>query len=387
MRIAFFTETFLPHTDGIVTRLIQTLKELRLAGHEALVVAPRAQGMPEKYEGAPVLPAPSIRFPVYPDMPLGLPMVDVKRRAELHAFKPDVVHAVNPVVLGMRALWYARYMGVPFVASYHTNVPAYARRYHLGALEGIAWNHLRLIHNRAQLNLCTSRPVQVMLESHGFKRVSLWQPGVDSQRFHPDRRATEWRTRLTNGNSDTVILLYVGRLAREKGLNLLAPALARLPGCHLAFVGGGPDREQIKRTFAGAQATFLGPLYDEDLAAAYASADIFILPSSTETLGLAAIEAMAAGLPVVGARRGGIPFIVAEEETGVLFDPDKPDDLLRQLAPLVESREARERMGHAGHLRAAEWSWAATTADLVDHYRQLLPPATTTDESSVLIAN
>src|SRR5258706_15620134 len=119
---------------------------------------------------------------MYPDMRLGLPMVDLTRRAELHAFKPDVVHAVNPVVLGMRALWYARYLDVPFVASYHTNVPTYARRYHLGALEGVAWSYLRLIHNRARLNFCTSRPVQLMLEARGFKRVVLWQPRVDAQR-------------------------------------------------------------------------------------------------------------------------------------------------------------------------------------------------------------
>jgi glycosyltransferase involved in cell wall biosynthesis len=314
-------------------------------------------------------------------------MVELTRRAELHAFRPDVVHALNPVVLGVRALWYARFLGVPFVASYHTNVPTYARRYHLGALEGTAWSYLRLIHNRAQLNLCTSRPVQQMLEARDFKRVALWLPGVDAHRFHPDHRSTTWRARLTGGRQDAVILLYVGRLAREKGLELLAPALAQLKGCHLAFVGDGPDREQVERTFAGLPATFLGALYNEDLAAAYASADIFVLSSSTETLGLAAIEAMAAGLPVLGARRGGIPFIVAEEQTGVLFDPDEPDDLLRQLRPLVESRESRERMGHAGRLRATEWSWATTTAGLVEHYRRLLPPATTTDESSVLVAN
>jgi glycosyltransferase involved in cell wall biosynthesis len=387
MRIAYFTETFLPHTDGVVTRLTHTLTELRAAGHVALVVAPRAPKIPSTYEGAQVIQAPSIRFPMYPDMRLGLPMVELTRRAELHAFTPDIVHALNPVVLGMRALWYARFLGVPFVASYHTNVPTYAQRYHLGALEGTAWSYLRLIHNRARLNLCTSRPVQQMLEARGFKRVAVWQPGVDASLFHPDRRKSSWRARLTSDHPDAVILLYVGRLAREKGLDLLAPALAQLKGCHLALIGDGPDRAQVERTFAGLPATFLGPLYGDDLAAAYASADLFVLPSSTETLGLAAIEAMASGLPVVGARRGGIPFVVAEQQTGVLFDPDVADDLLRQIRPLVEACEARERMGHAGRLRATEWSWAATTADLVKHYRQLLPPPTTTDESSMLVVN
>lgn len=387
MRIAFFTETFLPHTDGVVTRLLHTLTELRAAGHEALVVAPRAPRMPPSYAGARVLEAPSIPLPVYPDMRLGLPMVSLTQRQELHDFRPDVVHAINPVVLGVRALWYARFLGIPFVASYHTHVPAYARRYHLGALEGTAWSYLRLIHNRARLNLCTSRPVQVMLEAHGFKRVALWRPGVDARLFHPDRREESWRARLTDGQPDAAILLYVGRLAREKGLDLLAPALARMEGYHLALVGAGPDRRQIERAFAGLPVTFLGPLYGEDLAAAYASADLFVLPSSTETLGLAAIEAMASGLPVVGARRGGIPYIVTEGETGLLFDPDTPDDLPRQLRLLVESHAERARMGRAGRLRAAAWSWAATTADLVEHYRRLPPPPSATGESSILVAN
>jgi glycosyltransferase involved in cell wall biosynthesis len=387
MRIAFFTETFLPHTDGVVTRLLHTVAELRALGHEVLIVAPRAPVMPSEYDGALVLEAPSMRLPLYPDMRLGLPMVDLGRRAELHAFKPDVVHALNPVALGLRALWYAQYLGVPFVASYHTNIPAYARRYHLAALEGTAWRYLRLIHNRARLNLCTSRPVQQMLEAHGFKRVARWLPGVDARLFRPDRRAEAWRARLTAGNPDAVILLYVGRLAREKELGRLAPALAHLPGCRLALVGDGPNREQVERSFAGLPVTFLGPLYGDDLAAAFASADVFVLPSPTETLGLAAIEAMAAGLSVVGARRGGIPDIVVEGETGRLFDPDEPDDLLRQLRPLVASREERERMGQAGRLRAAGWSWATTTADLVGRYRRLLPPHAASDESSVLVAN
>lgn len=372
MRIALFTETFLPHVDGVVTRLTHTIAELRRMGDEVLVVAPNAATLPAEYQGAQVIGTPSLPLPMYRDMRFGVPFpVDVTREA-LAAFAPDLIHAVNPVMVGLGALYYARKHGVPLVASYHTNMPAYARRYLLGAFEGVTWRYLRLIHNCALLNLCTSRPVREMLRARGFRHVELWEPGVDAALFRPERRADVWRSRLTGGSPDATILLYAGRLATEKNLERLIPALLLLPGCHLAFVGDGPAAGVLKRVFAGLPVMFLGPLYDEELAAAYAAADVFVLPSSTETLGLAAIEAMAAGVPVVGARRGGIPDIVIEGETGVLFDPDIPDDLFKKLAPLVASAAERARMGLAARQRAAGWSWSATTAHLRARYLCLL---------------
>ena len=383
MRIALFTETFLPHTDGIVTRLTHTVEELVRAGDEVLLVAPAAPGLPTEYGGARVIGVPSVRSPVYRSLRLGLPFPVETTRAELRAFAPDIIHAVNPFTTGLGALYYAKRESVPLVASYHTNVATYARRYHLGALERPAWVYFRVIHNRALLNLCTSRPVQAMLEGRGFQRVALWAPGVDATLFHPARRSREWRAHLTGGHPEATIVLSVGRLAPEKGLDLLAPVLPHLPGCHLTFIGQGPAAGALRQTFAGLPVTFLGPLYGEELASAYAAADIFVLPSSTETLGLVAIEAMAAGLPVVGARRGGIPDIVQDGETGLLFDPDAPGDLSRALTLLATSADERERMGHAARLRAAAWSWAATTDGLRTHYARLLREAPTRVDSTL----
>ena len=338
-----------------------------------LVVAPDAVGLPEVYEGAEVVPTLSMPLPVYRDMRIGSPLVTPHLKERVRRFRPDVIHAANPFVLGRSAFTLARRMRVPLIASYHTHIAHYTTRYHLSALESTCWAYLRRLHNRALLNLCTSRPVMEELSRRSFERLDLWEPGVDAARFNPAWRSDEWRTRLTGGRPDTTILLSVGRLASEKRLDLLAPALAHLlPGCHLAIVGRGPAEDDVHAAFAGLPVTFLGPLYGEDLSRAYASADIFALPSPTETLGLVALEAMASGLPVVAARAGGVPDLVADGQTGLLCVPEDAASLTGALRTLLENRDLRRELGAAGRARAEGWSWPRTTAGLRRQYHRVV---------------
>jgi glycosyltransferase involved in cell wall biosynthesis len=374
MRIVLWTETFVPHVDGIVTRLTATLEALGSAGDETLVVAPAQRELPARYAGARVLGVPSFPLPLYAGLPIGLPFASWRVRHAVASFRPQLIHTINPTVMGVEAIWTARRLGVPLIASFHTNLPAYCARYHLAGLEGAAWWYLRQLHNRAVLNLCTSRPMQQELKAHGFERVGLWRPGVDTALFTPARRSQEWRARLTDGHPARVLLLVVGRLAVEKELERLAPVLAHLPGCHLVLVGEGPARRPLETTFVGRQATFAGTLRGEELAAAYAAADLFVLPSSTETLGLVAMEAMAAGLPVIAARRGGLLDLVDDGRTGLLFDPAQPGDLLARVAALAGDIALRRRMGRAARHRALGWSWAAATDGLREEYRRLVEP-------------
>jgi glycosyltransferase involved in cell wall biosynthesis len=375
MRIALFTETFLPHTDGIVTRLTQTIQELHRAGDEVLIVAPQAPGLPQSYHGAKVIGLPCFSFPLYQDFYLGLPFTNRTLRAAVAAFAPDIIHAVNPVTVGWEALYQARRSRVPFVASYHTNVPAYFHRYGWGMLEEPVWRYLRLLHNRARLNLCTSRFVRDQLQAHGIRSVYLWEPGIDTNHFHPQLRSDEWRARLTEGQPEKTILMYVGRLAAEKGLDRIIAVLPQLEGCHVALVGDGPMAVALRQAAKGLPVTFPGPLYGKELASAYASADVFVFPSSTETLGLVAIEAMASGLPVVGARSGGILDSVVEGETGLLFNPDDLDEFASSLRYLVTHADERRQMGQAARRRAERWSWATSTAGLRKLYMSLLENA------------
>lgn len=378
MRIMFLTETFLPRTDGIITRLKQTITELCYASDEVFVLAPSMPGLPDSYEGAHVASITSVPFPLYHNFYLALPVLSPQVSARVRKFQPELIHMVNPVFSGLVALYYSRRYHLPLVASYHTNVAQYSAKYNFAWFGKAFPAYLRLIHNRAALNLCTSQTVQAMLCEWGFPHVDLWKPGVDTRLFRPRPFSHAWRTRLTDGNPDATILLSVGRLAVEKGLPKILSVLPQLSNCHVAFVGDGPLADELKRSATGLPVTFLGSLYHEDLAMAYAAADIFVFPSATETLGLVAIEAMSAGLPVVGARSGGIPDIIVDGETGLLFDPDDLAAFARALQYLASHPAERQQMGAKARLHTENWNWAATTADLRQKYAAILHSHRTT---------
>lgn len=365
MRVAFFTETFLPKIDGVVTRVVRTLEQLRALGHEALVFAPHDP--PHEVAGHRVVPVPAVSFrPWYPELFLGLPRPRLGR--ELDAFGPDVVHVVNPVVLGLWGTMVANQRDLPLLASYHTDITQYAVHLRLPFLSPLSRVFLRDVHNRAHVNLCTSQPMVDAARALGIKRVRLWRKAVDTVRYHPSKRDPAMRARLSDGHPDAPLLLYVGRVSFEKRLDWLLAPVARIPGVRLAVVGSGPAEAAMRARFAGTPTTFLGYMTGDELARAYASADVLAFPSDTETLGFVAMEAMAAGLPVVGARAGGVPDVIRHEETGLMFAPGDLDDLTVQLRRLVDDPALRARLAHAARADMERWSWRAATEGLVDHY-------------------
>jgi glycosyltransferase involved in cell wall biosynthesis len=373
VRIAFFTETFLPATDGVVTRLRYSIEELAHTGDEMLVIAPRyPDGGPESYAGAPIYRVPGVPFPPYPRIKLSFAHPGVGRA--LKRFGPDLIHAVNPFILGPGGIYYARRLGVPLVASYHTNVAAYARYYKLELGSDAARWWTRELHNRADINLCTSEATMSYLLEEGVKRIRLWPQGVDARRFHPGKASSEWRERLSGGHPEDRLLLYVGRLAPEKGIERLKTILREVPGTRLAVVGDGPARGSLERVFSDAPAVFTGVLQGDDLAAAYASADAFLFPSTTDTLGLAMLEALASGLPVVAARSGSSSEIVLEDENGLLYEADSRASLVETVGRLVSDDEFREALSRRARETAEERDWASSTRALRGYYEEALEP-------------
>ena len=369
MRIAIVTETFCPSVNGVVTRLCRTIRGLRARGDRVLVVAPG--GGPDVVEGAEVVGATSMPCPVYPEVQMAVSTPRV--RARLAGFRPDLVHVVNPAVLGLAGVRCARSARVPLVASFHTYLPEYLRHYGLGLFENLAWELLRSIHANADVNLCISDPVARDLVQRGFERVLVaWRGGVDTDLFDPARAADAARAELTGGLSVDRLILHVGRLAAEKRIDTLRDVLPRLPGAHLAVVGDGPDREALERRFAGLPVTFTGYLSGERLAAAYASSDALIFPSTTETLGLVALEAMASGLPVVAARAGGIPDVVEHERNGLLFEPGDPLSAAAALGRALAAGAEREELRSGGLATARAWSWDGAVDELREVYRGLV---------------
>ena len=364
MRIALFTETFLPKVDGIVTRLSHTVDHLQRNGDRVLVFAP--EGGITEYKGAKVYGVSGFPLPLYPELKMALPRPAIGH--VLEQFQPDIIHVVNPAVLGLAGLFYGKVLKIPLVASYHTHLPQYLQHYGLGMLEGLLWELLKVSHNQAQLNLCTSTAMMQELTAHGIERVDLWQRGVDTELFHPDLACEEMRSRLSQGHPQSPLLLYVGRLSAEKEIERIKPVLEAIPNSHLALVGDGPHRLALEKHFAGTNTHFVGYLTGRDLGAAFACADAFIFPSRTETLGLVLLEAMAAGCPVVAANSGGIVDIVTSGVNGYLFDPEDERGALAATQRLLEQKQEREIIRKNARLEAQKWGWAAATRQLQTYY-------------------
>lgn len=371
MRIAYVTETWFPSINGVVTRLAATVSELAGRGHEVLVVAPHASGAGDWSEpaGATVRHVPSVGLPfIYGGQPWGLPLPRVV--GLLDRFGPDLIHAVCPTLLGWAGVLQARLRGLPLVCSYHTHVARYAHYYHLGFAERPVWALIRRAHRHAHVNLAASEESRDELQAHGVRDVGVWRGGVDLGLFHPREASAEMRHRLTGGHPERRLCIYVGRLAAEKGVDRLLPLAAPGGDQHVALVGDGPAKSELEQAFAGAQATFPGRLRGRELAAAYASADVFVFPSTTDTLGLVMLEAMASGLPVVAARSPASRSMLDRAPAGGLFEPGDAEGLVATVrrwhgAPLDRRRLAEEA-------RRTVATWGRATSELLTEYERAI---------------
>jgi glycosyltransferase involved in cell wall biosynthesis len=341
---------------------------LQRNGDQVLIISP--DGGLKEYKGAKIYGVSGFPLPLYPELKLALPRPSIG--VALEKFQPDLIHLVNPAVLGLGGLYYAKMMQIPLVASYHTHLPQYLHHYGLGMLEGLMWELIKASHNQAQLNLCTSTAMIEQLREHGVERLDLWQRGVDTETFHPDLVSEEMRSHLSQGHPESPLLLYVGRLGAEKEIDRIKPVLEAIPNARLALVGDGPHRSALEKHFAGTPTHFVGYLTGKELGSAFASADAFVFPSRTETLGLVLLEAMAAGCPVVAARSGGIPDIVTDGVNGYLFDPADEDGAIAATIRLLERKEERETLRQNARGEAERWSWTAATRQLQNYYRAVV---------------
>jgi phosphatidylinositol alpha 1,6-mannosyltransferase len=369
MRIAIITESFPPDVNGVAHCVVRVAENLVRKGHHPLVIAPesaRATTGSDAQFPYPVERVPSLPLPGYPTFRLGLPSPRTRRAIARH--RTDVVHLASPAVLGAWGSRVAKAMNLPTVAVYQTDLPNYARAYHLGAAgEAFAWRWLRDIHNDADRTLAPSSVTAADLNEHGVERVWLWGRGVDTERFHPARR--DERLRASIAPDGEVIVGYVGRLAAEKRVDLLA-SVAGLPGVRLAVTGGGPMEEELRQALPSA--VFLGTRYGDDLARIYASLDVFVHTGPFETFGQTIQEAAASGLPVIAPAAGGPLDLVTDGGTGFLVPPCDGDALAVAVGRLVADPPLRDRMGEAARRRVLGRSWPALVDELIGHYTAVL---------------
>ncbi|GAA1468601.1 GDSL-type esterase/lipase family protein [Microbacterium thalassium] len=358
-------ESFLPHMNGVTGSVLHVLRHLADAGHETLVIAPKAGDIEADLHGAQTALLRSVPLPSYPEV-----RVVFARAAHLteilRSFAPDVVHLASPFVLGWQGLAAADALRIPTVAVYQTDVIAYAEKYGMPRATALVSSHIARLHRRATVTLAPSAASMRQLSDLGVDRLRLWGRGVDAERFSPLRRSETWREQIADGRT---VIGYVGRLAPEKQVADLA-ALAGIPGTRLVIVGDGPSRAGLEASIP--DAAFLGHLTGAALAEAMAGFDVFVHPGESETFGQTIQEALASGVPVVATGVGGPVDLVRSSIDGWLYRPGDLDDMRRRVEDLVGDPAKRIAFGAAARDAMTDRSWARTVDRLTGHYRQAI---------------
>jgi glycosyltransferase involved in cell wall biosynthesis len=372
LRIAFVTETYPPEVNGVATTTAHLVDGLIGRGHHVQVVRPRQHAADVGIELGRLreLLVPGLPIPRYPHLRMGVPC-----RAALHRRwardRPDVVHVATEGPLGWSALQAARRLGIAATSDFRTNFHAYSAHYGVGWLRRPIVGYLRRFHNQAACTLVPTDALRVELEAEGFERVQVVPRGVDTVHYSPALRSDALR-REWGAGPDDVVLGCVGRLAAEKNLGLAIAAYREvrrtLPSARLVFVGDGPLRAQLKSRCA--EAHFAGQRTGDDLAAHYASFDLFVFPSLTETFGNVTAEALASGLPVVAFDHAAAGQLVRNGDNGWIVPCGDGGAFIDRTVALACNPLSRVAAAPRARMTALALSWDSVVARFEGHLRQ-----------------
>ena len=367
-RIALFTGAYNHIADGVSLTLNRLVGYLESQDVDIRVFAPTSAKPVIRHEGQ-LIPVPSIAAPGRPDyrVSLGLPS---HVREHVEAFEPGLVHIATPDLLGRKALLFAKKRGLPIVATYHTHFSSYLSYYRLSWAEPLLWRYLRWFYGHCNHIYVPSESMADVLRENGIQNnLYIWERGVETDRFNPAHRSEAWRKELGIGPEE-VVISFVSRLVLEKGLDIFAEvveALHRLGIPHRSvIVGEGPARESLQKRLP--DTLFLGHQSGNALATAYASSDVFLFPSETETFGNVTLEAMASGLPAVCADATGSRSLVIDGETGFLAPPRETAAFVDAVRKLVLNPSLRQQMREAAFREAQRYAWPVILEKLNRYY-------------------
>ena len=386
-RIALFTGAYNYISDGVTLTLNRLVTYLERHGAETLIFSPTTKSPPPIKHAGTLVSVPSIPFPGRADyrLAIGLPR---KARARLKAFDPDLIHIATPDYMGSKALLWARAQDVPVVTSFHTHFGAYMKYfvsyhkyYRMDLLESTAWRYGRWFYPQCEHIYVPTLSIADELRSRGISNgLRLWPRGVDTSFFNPSKRSSGWRQTL-GIKDDEVVVTFVSRLVWEKGLHVFADVVEALEKRGLRhrsmIVGDGPARAKLEERLPNT--LFTGHLRGEALARAYASADVFLFPSDTETFGNVTLEAMASGLPTVCADAPGSNALVNDGETGFLAQPGDAAGFLEAVERLVTDPALRREMGRQALARARTYEWEEAMARIASYYEEIFQPQSVAD--------
>jgi glycosyltransferase involved in cell wall biosynthesis len=369
MRIALFSEVYWPMVSGVGVTLVRLVEALEARGHAVRVYSasyPLPPGMADRPEAHR---SPSVPLFLYPDVQWAFPR-QRELEQDLERFAPDVVHVATEFAMGRAGLKAAARLGLPVIASAHTDYEKYARRYGVAFVLQVGWLYLRWFYGQAARVLVPSRVYERTLHARGIRHTGLWSRGVDTALFAPERRSEAWRAAFGAG-SDDLLVTYVGRLAREKDLDRLLDAWARLGhrrgNAQLVLVGQGPLEEAIlARNLPGVH--LAGVRSGVELAEAYASADLFVFPSPTETFGNSLLEAMASGVAALAVKAGGVVEYARHDANAWLAPPHDTRALGQALERLLADAPLRARLAEGGLRTARARGWDAIYDGLLADY-------------------
>lgn len=369
MRIAIFSEVYAPMVSGVALTLKRTADALRARGHRVRIYSATYPAPSERPADEDLHQSPSGPFPLSPQVQWAWP-----NRAEvtvdLRGFRPDVVHLATEFAMGRVGLAAARHLGIPIIASAHTDYERYASRYGLAWSLPMGWSYLRRFYSHAHVVLAPSTSFEAHLQRRGVRHTGIWSRGVDTERFSPVHRSGSYRASL-GLPGDALVVAHVGRLAPEKGIDRLLdswPTIASLhPRAHLVFTGHG-QMEAAIRSRRLPRVHLTGVRSGAALSEAYASADLFAMPSETETFGNVTLEAMASGLPVLAIAAGGVMEFGRHDENALLVDPASPTDWVTALDRLLADPALRHRLGRGARHTALSRAWDPIFDELLGRY-------------------
>jgi glycosyltransferase involved in cell wall biosynthesis len=371
MRIALFTGAYNHIADGVSLTLNRLVGYLENQGATVQVYAPTVPNPALQHAGT-LVPVPSISAPGRPEYRVSLGL-GRGAHSSLTEFRPHLFHIATPDLLGLSGLRAARRARKPVVASYHTHFASYLDYYRIGFLEGTTWGYLRWFYRQCLQVYVPTPSMAAVLEANGIDgNLRLWPRGVDSSLFNPARRSEEWRASRDIDPSVPVVA-FVSRLVAEKGLDVVVSVLRGLRERQIVhralIVGDGPERQSLQKQLP--DAIFEGHQTGASLATAYASSDVFLFPSETETFGNVTLEALASGLPAVVANATGSNALVESGANGFLATPRNSEEFLDKIELLLRDNELRSRLGTEARARAERYDWSRVLAQIVSYYEEI----------------
>jgi phosphatidylinositol alpha 1,6-mannosyltransferase len=368
LRIAYFAGTMKPGQDGVTRVLYCLLDALEKENIDSIIFSPI---IPYKnLQKVKMVKVPSLTVPFNKEYKFAIPGSRYFEN-ELRIFDPDLIHVNSPCPLGHAAVIYANKNNIPVVATYHTHFPSYAKYYNMKIFELFSWSYLISLYNKCDAVFVPSVQILQELEQHDLKTGEFLPHGVDAELFNPNYKDDNWKSRI--GASGKTVVLYSGRLVKEKDLIVLSSCYNKLlqirKDVQFVLAGDGPMRDELQSLMPSA--IFLGHQSGKDLSTAYASSDIFVFPSTTETFGNVVLEAMSSMLPPICVKEGGAFGLIDDGVTGLIALPKNANDLTEKLLFLIDNSEIRMKIARCAYEYSKKQQWMKIFQTLFKRYKEI----------------